>query len=44
METERTEQAIADGIARIEKADLARLAQKEPFRAAAWMSAAAAVV
>ncbi len=34
---------IADAIARIEKADLPRLAQEDPLRAAAWMGAAACV-
>jgi len=35
--------AVADAIARIEKADIARLAQTEPFKAAAWLGAAACV-
>ena len=32
---------VADAIARIEKADIARLARTEPFKAAAWLGAAA---
>jgi hypothetical protein len=35
--------AAAEAIARIEKADIAKLAQAEPFRAAAWLGAAACV-
>lgn len=35
--------AVADAIARIEKADLAKLAQTDPFRAAAWLGVAACV-
>jgi hypothetical protein len=35
--------AVTAAVTRIEKADIARLAQTEPFRAAAWLGAAACV-
>ncbi|TRZ51816.1 hypothetical protein D4S03_04450, partial [bacterium] len=37
------EPRAADAIARIEKADISKLAQTEPFKAAAWLGAAACV-
>jgi hypothetical protein len=35
--------AVTDAVTRIEQADIARLSQSEPLRAAAWMGAAACV-